>query len=116
MQDRKILSIDDHPATVEMLKTVLKCRGYQVASTYSGGDGLQAIRSEAPGLILLDLMMPEINGYEVQAQLKVRIPVIIISVIDSEESKKMCFALGGKVLYCKAVRSGDTYDGDREMF
>src|SRR5436309_2291923 len=84
-----ILIVDDTPANLQVLAGMLKDRGYKVRPVPSGKLALQAVQSESPELILLDINMPEMNGYEVceciKADEKLRsIPVIFISALTEE--------------------------------
>lgn len=79
-----ILIIEDGPSSVEMMSRHLKRNGYQVSAAYSGAAGIVQARTELPDAILLDLLMPEINGFEVLDALKAdpftaHIPVIIVT-------------------------------------
>ena len=95
-----ILIVDDMPANVLLLSKMLTARGYHVSSVLSGKLALQAVRTEPPDLILLDITMPEMNGYEVCAQLKADaalqdIPVIFISALNETLDKVKAFRVGG---------------------
>jgi len=88
---RKVLVIEDHPPTVELLRLVLQTGGYEVAIALDGPVGLRKAAAEHPDLILLDVMMPELDGFEVCRRLKAdpatcRIPVIMVSVKASPEN------------------------------
>ncbi|HUF38183.1 MAG TPA: response regulator [Anaerolineales bacterium] len=80
----KIFCIEDDVEMIELLKLVLERRGFQFLSAENGPDGLAGIRAEQPDLILLDLMMAEMDGWEVYRQLKMdegmrRIPVMVVT-------------------------------------
>ena len=95
-----ILIVDDLPANALLLSKMLTARGYHVRPVLSGKLALQAARTEPPDLILLDITMPEMNGYEVCEQLKADtvlkdIPVIFISALDQPEEKVKAFRVGG---------------------
>ena len=95
-----ILIVDDTPANVLLLSKMLTARGYHVSSVLSGKLALQAVRTEPPDLILLDITMPEMNGYEVCAHLKADaalkdIPVIFISALNEPNEKVKAFRMGG---------------------
>lgn len=68
MEDRfgsvNILVVDDMPVNIELLKALLEPRGYHVNGAASGADALKIIDKSVPDLILLDVMMPEMNGFE----------------------------------------------------
>ncbi len=80
----KILLIDDDPDFVEATKVVLESRPYEIITALGGEEGLKKAREEKPDLILLDVIMPDINGFQVCQQLKKdlqlsQIPVIMIT-------------------------------------
>ncbi|QVL34063.1 SpoIIE family protein phosphatase [Telmatocola sphagniphila] len=95
-----ILVVDDAPANLLVLVGMLKERGYRVRPVPSGKLALLAARRDPPDLILLDINMPEMNGYEVCEKLKEDdalkgIPVIFISALTEPLDKVKAFALGG---------------------
>lgn len=95
-----ILVVDDTPANLHLLVRLLTERGYKVRPVPNGKLALSGARGLPPDLILLDIMMPEINGYEVCAQLKADpgtrdIPIIFISAINELLDKVKAFSLGG---------------------
>jgi len=95
-----ILIVDDTPANLQVLAGMLKDRGYKVRPVPSGKLALLAARRDPPDLILLDINMPEMNGYEVCEQLKADdnlngIPVIFISALTEPLDKVKAFAIGG---------------------
>src|ERR1700722_599005 len=88
----KILVIDDQPINVQLLKRKLEREGLEVVAAYNGRDGLALIKREKPDLVLLDVMMPDMDGIEVcqrmQADEETRpIPVIFITARTTKESK-----------------------------
>jgi two-component system, OmpR family, response regulator VicR len=79
-----ILCIEDEPDMIDLIRLILTQRGYDVRGAKGGQEGLEIIRSEHPDLVLLDLMMPEMDGWEVYQQMKAapetrNIPVIVIT-------------------------------------
>jgi phosphoserine phosphatase RsbU/P len=95
-----ILVVDDTPDNLHLLTTMLKVRGYRVHSADSGKRALLAARRDPPDLILLDISMPEMDGYEACEQLKadaelMGIPVIFISALSDQLDKVKAFAVGG---------------------
>jgi len=80
----KILLVDDDPDFVEATKVVLESKPYRVIAALSGGEGLKKAREEKPDLVLLDIIMPGVDGFQVCQQLKkdpqlAQIPVIMIT-------------------------------------
>ena len=95
-----ILVVDDVPANLSLLAGMLKESGHKVRPVPSGKLAIQAVQHEKPDLILLDINMPEMNGYAVCAHLKADsalkdIPVIFISARDETTDKIKAFAAGG---------------------
>ncbi|MEB3283378.1 MAG: response regulator [Lyngbya sp.] len=96
----EILVIDDTPENLQLLVNLLKRVGYQVRAYTSGNLALEGIKKLTPDLILLDIMMPEISGYQVCEKLKSdpetqEIPIIFISGINEVIDKVKAFQLGG---------------------
>ncbi len=99
-QPASILVVDDTPANLQVLAGMLKDRGYKVRPVPSGKLALLAARRDPPDLILLDINMPEMNGYEVCEHLKADdtlkgIPIIFISALTEPLDKVKAFAIGG---------------------
>jgi serine phosphatase RsbU (regulator of sigma subunit) len=95
-----ILVVDDTPANLQVLAGMLKDRGYKVRPVPSGKLALLAARRDPPDLILLDINMPDMNGYDVCEHLKADdnlkgIPVIFISALTDQLDKVKAFATGG---------------------
>jgi len=88
----KILIVDDIPVNIQLQKTYLASEGYEVVEAYDGVEALAKVESEAPDLILLDVMMPKMNGFEVCQKLKSSektwfIPVIIVTALNELQDK-----------------------------
>jgi phosphoserine phosphatase RsbU/P len=99
-QPASILVVDDTAANLQVLAGMLKDRGYKVRPVPSGKLALLAARRDPPDLVLLDINMPEMNGYEVCEQLKADaqlkgIPIIFISALTEPLDKVRAFATGG---------------------
>lgn len=95
-----ILIIDDQPNSLHLLTNILSDRGYEVSSAISATKALKTLAAFVPDLILLDVKMPEMNGYELCQKLKAEpktceIPVIFISALDDTIDKVKAFAVGG---------------------
>ncbi len=83
----KILVVDDTPANLKMLADVLSFKGYRVVTATGGREALEQVRAEAPDLVLLDVMMPDLNGYEVCRAVRAdpataTLPVVMITALD----------------------------------
>jgi putative two-component system response regulator len=95
-----ILIVDDNPANLELLSGMLRHRGYKVRAAPGGRLALQAAQKNAPDLILLDISMPEMDGYEVCKRLKAdeklrEVPVIFISALSETFDMLKAFSSGG---------------------
>ncbi len=95
-----ILIVDDTPENLQVLSATLSDQGYKVRGVINGKMAIRAARSSSPDLILLDIKMPEMDGYEVCNQLKIdpntsEIPVIFISALDEVLDKVTAFQVGG---------------------
>ncbi len=96
----KILIVDDIPDNLRLLATTLTEQGYIVRCAKSGSIALMGARNDLPDLILLDINMPELNGYQVCEQLKMdrttsSIPIIFLSAQDGIQDKVRAFTTGG---------------------
>lgn len=88
----KILIIDDDPDFVEATRVVLESGGYQVLAAYDGKEGLERVRRENPDLVILDIIMPEEDGFKVCEELKsdpklTQIPVIVLTSLSERWSE-----------------------------
>lgn len=95
----KILAVDDAPASLRLLTDILKEEGYEVSSAISGELALRAATRHPPDLVLLDILMTGMGGYEVCRRLKANpatrdVPVIFISVVSETNEKVQGFELG----------------------
>lgn len=86
---KKILIVDDDPDLVEAVTMILETKNYNVAAAYGGLEGLQKARTENPDLIVLDVMMPDKDGYAVCKELKAdpqlsKIPVLLLTAVVSK--------------------------------
>jgi len=81
---KKILCIEDEPEMIDLIRLILSRRGFEIIGANGGKEGLEIIHKEHPDLVLLDLMMPEMDGWEVYQQMKADeitngIPVIVVT-------------------------------------
>jgi diguanylate cyclase (GGDEF)-like protein/PAS domain S-box-containing protein len=96
----KILIVDDCPENMRLLSRILTSRGYEVCTAVRGDDAIHLAQEAKPNLVLLDINMPEMDGYAVCVQLKSdgrtqNLPVIFISALDDTEDKVKAFRAGG---------------------
>jgi CheY-like chemotaxis protein len=83
---KKILLVDDDPDFVQAVQVIVESGGYDVRVAYDGKEGLEAVAEEKPDLIVLDVMMPVMNGHEACAELKsdpetAGIPIILLTAV-----------------------------------
>jgi DNA-binding response OmpR family regulator len=81
---KRILCIEDHPEMIELIRLILGRRGFAVEGAVGGREGLEAMSQHPPDLVLLDLMMPDVDGWEVYRQIKAsetlgHVPVIVVT-------------------------------------
>ncbi len=105
----EIIVVDDTILSLKLLSDILEKTGYSVSTADSGELALQSIKLKQPSLILLDVMMPKMDGFEVCRRLKADektrdIPVIFISALDDEKSKMTGFHVGGVDYISKPFR------------
>jgi len=84
MTKKRILCIEDHPEMIELIRLILGRRGFEVEGAVGGREGLEVMAQNPPDLVLLDLMMPDVDGWEVYRQIKAKsefkdIPVVIVT-------------------------------------
>ena len=109
-EDNTILVVDDNPDNLRLLSGILSEHHYKIRLAPNGERALATVRKEAPGLILLDIMMPVLNGFEVCRQLKqdketAGIPIIFISALNETIEKVKAFSLGGVDYITKPFKS-----------
>lgn len=85
-EKRDILLVDDDPDFVEAVKVIVEKAGYNVRVAYDGQEGIEAVEEKTPDLIVLDVMMPVMNGHEACAKLKgnkdtAEIPIILLTAV-----------------------------------
>lgn len=103
----KILVVDDDNAMTELLKIILQPANFEVITANSGTEGIQMTRSQSPDVIILDLMMPEINGLEVCKAVREfsQVPIIILSAMDNPLMVAECLDAGADDYLIKPVVS-----------
>ncbi|HLF02592.1 MAG TPA: response regulator [Anaerolineales bacterium] len=83
-ENKKVICVEDDPGMIDLITLILARRGYDVLGASGGRQGLEMIDREKPAIVLLDLMMPDMDGWEVYQQMKAsetmkNIPVIVIT-------------------------------------
>lgn len=103
---KRILVVDDEPTIVLLLETRLKAEGYQVLKAMDGQTALEMAKKERPDLIILDLMLPKMDGYKVCGLLKrdaryAGISIVLFTARVQEEHKKLGYEVGADAYITK---------------
>lgn len=106
MNKKKILLVEDEKVLIETVTLRLEANGYEVISAYDGFEGLEKAKKEKPDLIILDLMLPKMDGYKVCGLLKAdtrynKIPIIMFTARAQESDKKMGQEVGADAYITK---------------
>lgn len=107
---KKILFIEDEEDQIMMVRTRMEACGYAMVAAVDGVEGLKKVYEEKPDLILMDLVMPKMNGYEVCDRLKKDpktrdIPVIVVTASGVRNLEERCLALGVEEIIRKPYES-----------
>jgi two-component system KDP operon response regulator KdpE len=95
-KDRRILVVEDEPHMLDLIRITLEGAGFIVSGALTGTEGLERMRGELPDLVVLDLNLPDISGFEVLRQIRqtVGTPVIMVTVQASDEDRVLGLELG----------------------
>ncbi len=121
MSDRpRILLVDDEPSIVKMVGKRLEVEGFEVVIAMDGQDGLTKAQTERPNLIILDLMLPKLNGYEVCTMLKQdtryqQIPIVLFTAKAHEKDEKLGMECGANAFVRKPFRAQELLDHIRRL-
>lgn len=104
----KVLVVDDTPMNVKMLADILAFKGYQVVTAAGGNEGLAKVESEKPDLVLLDVMMPDLDGYSVCRAIRANpetaiLPVVMVTALDPVEERVKGLEAGADDFLSKPV-------------
>ena len=110
LKEPKILVVDDKPMNVELLEAQLSVAGYGVVTAYSGKEALEKVESEQPDLILLDVVMPGLNGFDIIKILRGKvetmfIPVVMVTALNEMKDKIKAIESGANNFLTKPVNS-----------
>ena len=110
----KILVVDDTPANIKLLGDLLSSRGYQVSTAVNGEEALARIAAEKPDLILLDVMMPGISGYDVCRRIRsdpatVLLPVVMCTSLDPQQERVKGIEAGADDFLSKPVNQPELF-------
>ena len=109
-----ILVVDDEPDTLGLIELTLRTAGYQVQTASGGMEALKKIREESFNLILLDIMMPDVSGYDVLERLSVEAipfpPVVVLTAKSRPEDREAGMKRGATGFLVKPTTRGDLLD------
>lgn len=110
MAKKKILIVDDENFFIAPIKQFLEANGFETITANDGFSGLKIARIESPDLILLDLMLPKLNGFQVCRLLKFddkykHIPIIIASAKDTKKDKELGKSCGSDMYLTKPINA-----------
>jgi len=102
----RVFVIDDEPDMVDLLATILRSDGFEVATDTDGRSALARVLSDPPDLVLLDLMMPDLDGMELLKLLRLdpkgaRVPVLVVSARSGHQDQLGTLQLGANAYICK---------------
>lgn len=103
-----ILIVDDKPEIITILRKMLEKEGFKTIQALSGGEGMEKIRASRPALILLDALMPDLNGWELCRRIKSDaalrdIPVVIVTIKNAAEDIRKSFEAGAQAHLGKPI-------------
>jgi len=109
MSKTRILVVDDELSIIKLLRANLEARGYEVLAATDGVGALQAFEMELPDLVILDIMMPKMDGFEVCRRLRewTQIPIIMLSARGDVSDKVKCLSLGADDYITKPFGVGE---------
>jgi two-component system response regulator MtrA len=103
----KILVIDDDIAITELMSMLLKTHGFEVITTNSGSEGVKLVKEKNPNVVLLDLMMPDMDGWQVSKAIRAfnNVPILILSAINDPSMVASVLDTGADDFLVKPVPS-----------
>lgn len=120
MMGTKILIVDDEPNIILMVSTRLKANGYETISAGDGQTGFEMAQKEKPDLVILDLMLPKMDGYKVCALLKrdyrySKIPILMFTAKAQPEDVKLAEEMGADAFMPKPFRPDELLAKIKEL-
>lgn len=119
-ENPKILLVDDEPAIVKMVARRLQAEGYRVTLAFDGEEALARLKEQVPDLVILDVMLPKINGFEVCRKLRAAedtkdLPVIMFTAMAQQKDKRQGYECGANAYICKPFRSYELVNKIQEL-
>lgn len=115
MPKKKILFIEDEVDLVELMRLRLDAAGYEISAAYDGKEGLDKVRDEKPDLVLLDILMPKVDGFTVCRSIKAdpltkSIPVIVISASGGKNLPQRAYTAGADDVIIKPFEAKEVLE------
>ncbi len=114
---KKILVVEDDPAALRLTSYTLECEGHEVITATNGVEGLRKAQQEAPDLVVLDIMLPGIDGFEVCHRLRsdpespqARMPILMLTAKSQEADREMGQKVGGDLYLAKPATPEELTD------
>jgi CheY-like chemotaxis protein len=109
---RRILVVDDDPSARRLIKLRLSRAGYDVVTASTGEEGIQIVRTAEPDLVLMDVMMPGMGGFEATKHIRRlpggrQMPIVFLSALDRTEAKVKGLRMGGNDYIAKPIKAGE---------
>ena len=119
-EKQRILLVDDEPSIVKMVGKRLEIEGFDVLVAVDGQEGLAKAQAEHPDLIILDLMLPKLNGYEICTMLKQdtryqKIPIVLFTAKAQEKDEKLGIECGANAYVRKPFRAQELLEKIRSL-
>jgi DNA-binding response OmpR family regulator len=115
----RILLVDDEPVIVKLLARRLEAAGFEVETAVDGMQAMEKLSGELPDLVILDVMMPKLNGYEVCRSIKEgalrQLPVIMLSARSQDKDEKMGLSCGADIYMKKPFKSEELVERMKEL-
>jgi CheY-like chemotaxis protein/two-component sensor histidine kinase len=111
---KKVLVIDDNPQDIELVEEILRTQGYTVLKAYGGVEGLKKARAENPDLIMLDMLMPDLDGFDVMKLLRAddktqKLPIIVFTAKELNQSERETLSIHIQGMVEKAKLEKDAF-------
>ena len=116
----RVLIVDDERLNIQLLEVMLEPEGYQLVTAGSGEAALEAVAHHPPDLVLLDIMMPGMTGYQVATRIKAdpatrHIPIVMLSALDDRNSKAHGLSAGADAFLTKPVNRAALCERVKEL-
>jgi CheY-like chemotaxis protein len=115
-----ILIVDDNDVNLELLGRILEMEGYRIMKAHNGMAAIQSVMNEMPDLAILDVMMPDIDGYELCRRLRnppleIKIPIVMLTAMNSDTEKAHALEAGANEIWSKPYQMDAFTDRLREL-